>query len=73
MNLLVVNEDGKLVSRVNQKVDASQEGTENATPATHVRTEVEVPAQGIHRTEETGVSVERRNNVSNFEIFILYL
>jgi hypothetical protein len=67
---VAVNRDGKLVSRVNQKVDTKQEATEGATPATHVRTEVDVPSQGIHRTmvsdlQQAVSSVERRNNVRN--------
>ncbi|KAJ9601122.1 hypothetical protein L9F63_000701, partial [Diploptera punctata] len=57
-----VNEDGKLVSRMHQKVDSTQDAAENATPATRVRTEVDIPAQGIHRTEDTAAAVERRNN-----------
>jgi hypothetical protein len=67
---VAVNRDGKLVSRVNQKVDTKQEATEGATPATRVRTEVEVPSQGIHRTMDSDLqqavsNVERRNNVRN--------
>lgn len=65
---VAVNRDGQLMSRVNQKVDTKQEATEGATPATHVRTEVEVPSQGIHRTivsdsQQAIANVERRNNV----------
>jgi hypothetical protein len=57
-----------LVSRVDQKVDTKQDAAEGATPATHVRTEFEVPSQGIHRTvvsdsQQDIAGVERRNNV----------
>jgi hypothetical protein len=53
---------------VNEKVDAKQDAAENATPVTHVQTEVEMPSQGIHRTvlsqsQPDVASVERRNNV----------
>jgi hypothetical protein len=65
---VAVNRDGQLLSRLNQKVDTKQEATQGATPATHVRTEVEVPSQGIHRTivsdsQQAVANVERRNNV----------
>ncbi|PNF28467.1 hypothetical protein B7P43_G15227 [Cryptotermes secundus] len=66
-----VNRDGQLVSRVNQKVDTKQEATEGAIPATHVRTEVEVPSQGIHRTilsdsQQAVANVERRNKADKY-------
>lgn len=59
--------DGKVLSRVSEKVDTKQEAAEAATPVTHVQTEVEVPSLGIHRTvlsqSQQDASVERRNNV----------
>jgi hypothetical protein len=63
-----VKSDGTLVSRVSEKVDTKQDAAENATPVTHVQTEVEVPSQGIHRTvlsqsQPDVASAERRNNV----------
>jgi hypothetical protein len=72
---VTVNRDGKLVSRVNQNVDTKQEATEGATPATHVRTEVEVPSQGIHRTmvsdsQQDVANVERRNNVRTLKQYL---
>ncbi|XP_067012583.2 uncharacterized protein [Anabrus simplex] len=47
-----VKSDGKLLARVDQKMDSSQGAESNATPATRVRTEVEVPSRGIHKTME---------------------
>ncbi|XP_069689668.1 protein CIP2A homolog [Periplaneta americana] len=61
-----VNRDGKLVSRVQQKMDSRQEPSD-PTPATQVRTEVEVPDEGVHRTlVSDSANVERRSNVEKY-------
>lgn len=49
-------------------MDTKLDASEGATPTTHVRTEVEVPSQGIHRTvvsdsQSEVTSAERRNGV----------
>lgn len=61
--------DGKELSRVRQQVDTKQEAAEDATAATHVQTEIELPSEGIHRivvsdSQQDVASAERRHNVS---------
>jgi hypothetical protein len=65
---IAVKSDGTVVTRVSEKFDTKQEAAEDATPVTHVQTEVEVPSLGIHRTmlshsQQNVASVKRRNNV----------
>jgi hypothetical protein len=65
---VAVKSDGTVVSRVSQKVDTKQDAEESATPVTVVKTEVEVPSQGIHRTvlshtPQDIATIERRSNV----------
>lgn len=52
---IAVNTDGKLVARIDQQVDSDTNDNGNL-PVTKVRTEVNIPSQGVHQTitKETG-------------------
>lgn len=52
---VAVNTDGKLVARLDQQVDRDANGYDSP-PVTRVRTEVDIPSQGVHQTvtKETG-------------------
>ncbi|XP_063230550.1 uncharacterized protein LOC134535407 [Bacillus rossius redtenbacheri] len=53
-----VNRDGSLVARVDQKMELAQEP--GATPSSKVRTEVDIPARGVHKTLVEDSSQGRR-------------
>lgn len=54
-HFVLVNENGKLLARINQEVDSEKSGYESE-PISQVKTEVEIPEKGIHKTisKETG-------------------
>ncbi|XP_068910270.1 uncharacterized protein [Tenebrio molitor] len=57
-----VNEDGKLVARVDQRIDVDSKGDK---PLAKIQTEVDVPAKGIHKSVVQQVPAEYQTLTEN--------